>query len=363
MNHNLALRVIGNVMSWDEQRCRDEMNWLRVISRFRYDGYQGFIAGARFVESLVYWLQQFAPEDREDAYQYVRTKIVYFSNSQTENLVRSFQPEFVQNRLMKKVAEELGVPPYLVWANIKASDRYTELLRKTLFFGLSDGARMDVFRRSNPGVISNEQVVVGAEINGQKWNSLLKKLEEDCGDNSKFQFLFLVDDFTASGTTLLRNPEGHWKGKLFKFFSQHADRFAASLAPDWTLCVHHHIGTAQAEKALNERLDAAQEEIPNWFKNVELSFGTILNNQSQTSVSDTKTVALLDKYYNPSIETSHNAAGGTNDVRMGYANCGLNLILEHNTPNNSLPLLWASADANENHPEMRPLFQRKQRHT
>ena len=106
MNHNLALRVIGNVMGWDGERCREEINWLRVISRFRYDGYQGFIAGARFVESLVYWLQQFAPEDREDAYQFVRTKLVYFSNSQIENLVRSFQPEFVQSRLMKAVSKD-----------------------------------------------------------------------------------------------------------------------------------------------------------------------------------------------------------------------------------------------------------------
>ena len=222
---------------------------------------------------------------------------------------------------------------------------------------------MDVFRRSNPGIISNEQVVVGAEINEQKWGSLLKKLEEDCGGNSKFQFLFLVDDFTASGTTLLRNPEGKWKGKLFKFFSQHSERFAKNLDPDWTLCVHHHIGTAQAKEALTARLETAKTEISNWFKNVELSFGTTLNTQSQTSASDAKTHALIDKYYNPSIETSHNAAGGTEDVRMGYANCGLNLILEHNTPNNSLPLLWASADAGEKHPEMRPLFLRQQRHT
>ena len=149
-----------------------------------------------------------------------------------------------------------------------------------------------------------------------------------------------------------------------KFYSQHAERFAENLEPDWTLCVHHHIGTAQAKAALADRLESAKTDISDWFQNVELSFGTTLNTQSQTSASDTKTVALIGKHYNPSIETSHNAAaGGSDDVRMGYADCGLNLILEHNTPNNSLPLLWASADANEKHPEMRPLFQRQQRHT
>lgn len=362
MNQNLALRVIGEVMGWEEARCREELNWLQTISRFRYDGYRGFVAGARFVENLVFWLQQFAASDRDQAYEYVRTRLVYFSTNQIEHLVRSFQPEFVQERLMTEVSKELNIPRYLVWATQKAADRYSELLRQTLFFGLSDGARMDVFRRANAGVISNEQVVVGAEINEKKWASLSKDLRKACGNDAKFSFLYLVDDFTASGTTLLRKQEGEWKGKLKKFFDQHRPRFSEHLSANWILCVHHHVGTEQAQSTLIERLEAVKEEIPGWFENIELTFGMTLTEQCKTTDGDEKTMRLIDKYYNPDIENDHNEAGGTKDIRLGYANCGLNLILEHNTPNNSLPLLWESCPAREQFCEMRPLFERRQRH-
>ena len=362
MNHRLALRVIGQVMGWDDARCFEELNWLQTISRYRYDGYRGFVAGARFVESLVYWLQQFDQEDRELAYQFVRNKLVYISSAQTENLVRSFQAEFVQTRLMQAVSEELKIPNYMVWATEGAAERYRALLRQTLFFGLSDGARMDVFRRANSGVISNEQVVVGTEINEEKWESVLKNLREDSDPDNKFRFVFLVDDFTASGTTLLRKVDGRWKGKLFKFFDQHHQLFADHLDDSWVLCVHHHIATDQAKQTLAERIELAGSEIEGWNSNLEMTYGTTLTDQCRTMESDSQIVELINKYYNPGIETSHNAAGGTDDIRFGYSNCRLNLVLEHNTPNNSLPIIWATHPASGEHREMRPLFDRRQRH-
>ena len=50
--------------------------------------------------------------------------------------------------------------------------------------------------------------------------------------------------------------------------------------------------------------------------------------------------ALLDKYYDNSNETSSTALGGT-DLKYGFAAGGLPLVLSHNTPNNSIGLLWA----------------------
>ena len=48
-------------------------------------------------------------------------------------------------------------------------------------------------------------------------------------------------------------------------------------------------------------------------------------------------------------------------MRYGYANCALPLVLEHNTPNNSIPILWAETQGKLGHP-MRPLFRRRDRH-
>jgi hypothetical protein len=73
-------------------------------------------------------------------------------------------------------------------------------------------------------------------------------------------------------------------------------------------------------------------------------------------------MSLIDKYYNPVIETSHTLLGGTN-VRLGFGSGALPLVLEHNTPNNSLALLWADTAPSDGEPIMRPLFRRRQRHS
>ena len=90
-------------------------------------------------------------------------------------------------------------------ANPAATALYRKLLRQTLFIELSDGARIDVFRRANAGVVNNEQVVTAPRFNKAKWDDLLKDLRADLKDDqARFAFVFLVDDFIGSGTTLLR---------------------------------------------------------------------------------------------------------------------------------------------------------------
>ena len=59
MKQRLALRVLGQVMGWDDERTRREYAWLEIMSRLKYDTYRGFVAGVRFIESLADWLQQF----------------------------------------------------------------------------------------------------------------------------------------------------------------------------------------------------------------------------------------------------------------------------------------------------------------
>ena len=71
---------------------------------------------------------------------------------------------------------------------------------------------------------------------------------------------------------------------------------------------------------------------------------------------------LVHKYYDDSIETKHIKLGGE-DARLGFGHCALPLILEHNTPNNSLALLWADTAGENGKHAMRPLFRRRQRHT
>lgn len=216
MKQDFILGKLAEIMSWDTDQSRNEFAWLRLMSRMKFDGYQDFLAGARFVESLADWLQQFKQEDRKTAYDFVRTSLVYVSTGEMNHLVELFYPETVVWRLQQKVASRLQIRPWRVWANSESGSLFDRLRRQSLFIELSDGAKIDVFRRANSGLISNEQTVTAPRLNEEKWDELLEDLRKDLKDpEARFAFVFLIDDFVGSGTTLLRKKDGgKWTGKL-----------------------------------------------------------------------------------------------------------------------------------------------------
>ena len=77
VNNEVALELLAKVMDWQLDKAVDEMRWWKLISAVKYDGYRDFLAGARFLESLVGWLLQFSEEDREAAYKFARHRLVY----------------------------------------------------------------------------------------------------------------------------------------------------------------------------------------------------------------------------------------------------------------------------------------------
>lgn len=365
MKQTLALRILGEVMKWDSSRCRDEFGWLSLMSRLKYDGYRGFTAGARFLESLAYWLQQFRSEEREAAYSFVRDRLLYFGPQEVQHLVELFFPEVVQRRLIRKLAEDLGVPAYRVWSHQDAESAFKRLVRRTLFMGLSDGARIDAFRRANEGILSNEQVVVATEINDKKWESLRKKLRADVNDpEARFAFIYLLDDFTGSGTTLLRHEDEGWDGKLHKFWTQTRNEVEATFQSDVVLGVHHYVASAQARESNGRRQEEAKAAIgAPWFQRVEFTYGIVLPESVLVTPESARAFCdLVERYYDPVIESESIKKGGTN-AKFGFATSRLPLVLEHNTPNNSVALLWAETAGEDGRPAMRPLFRRRQRHS
>lgn len=365
MNQDFILGRLGEIMGWETDRARQEFNWLRLMSQMKYDGYHDFLAGARFVESLADWLQQFTLAERPAAYDLIRNSLVYVSASEMNHLVDLFYPETVQWRIQQAVALRMKIPKYLVWATEQSRALYRRLLRQTLFIELSDGARIDVFRRANAGHVNNEQVMTAPRMNDQKWAEVLTDLRQELGDDkAQFAFVFLIDDFIASGTTFLRLESGEWKGKLAKFWRDVQKVLPSHFEPNWRLCVHHYLATYRANAAVQEgqRQALAQLGAGNWFDNVRFSCGAELpedlplDNRRHSAF-----LALTQKYYDSSIETKHTDLGGT-DARLGFSACALPVVLEHNTPNNSVALLWADTNGGDGRHAMRPLFRRRQRH-
>ena len=375
MNEKLALRILGVIMGWSDAEATEEFHWLRLISRVKYDGYQDYLAGARFIERLADWVQQFRThEERGAAYAFVRAHVVYIGPAEMLRLVELLYPGEIQRTLLRAVARALGIPPYRVWASAEATTAYEQLLRRTLFIGLSDGARLDLFRRANAGVISNEQIVVAAHIDEEKWDDLLKNLRKAPGQapDARFSLVYLIDDFVGTGTTFIRkdSESGAWKGKLAKFHKTVRDyRRDSPFEPSVGVCVHHYIANHDAVDKLRARQAQALVDLSpdHWFQDVRFSFGTILPRDlpitRSNSTGPQEFVDLAKRYYDPELESRHTGEGGT-DMRLGFAACALPLILEHNTPNNTVSLLWAETDGDgEGAHAMRPLFRRRQRHS
>ena len=365
MNQDFILGKLNDIMGWDTDVARQQFAWLRLMSQMKYDGYHDFLAGARFIESLADWLQQFTPEERPDAYDLVRNWLVYISAAEMNHLVELFYPETVQWRIQEAVARRLSIPTYGVWATDSSRAIYRRLLRQTLFIELSDGARIDVFRRANAGHVNNEQVMTAPRMNQDKWADVLTDLRKDLNDNdAKFAFVFLIDDFVGSGTTLLRQEDGQWMGKLARFWNDVQDVLATHFEPEWQLCVHHYLATNRAKDSVQDCQSRALAELSatQWFGNVRFSYGAILPADLPLDQARHQGfLALTQKYYDDSIETRHTKKGGT-DARLGFGACALPLVLEHNTPNNSIALLWADTVGGPGRHAMRPLFRRRQRH-
>lgn len=371
MNDGYALRYLGRVMNWNFQEDIKETIWLRLMSDFKYDGYRDFLAGSRFPEALLNWLQQFDEKDRALAYRFFRERLIFVSWTEINQLVHRTLPVFARNVIVSRVAEKTRVPSYLVWADSTAREQIEETLRRTLFIGLSDGARIDAFRRANVGRLSNEQVTLSYEMSAAKWRDLHDELRKRTGDqNATFDVLFLIDDFMGSGKTLLRQErDGAWKGKLKKFASDFTCQ-RRIFSEDCTIAVHHYIGTYAARQNLFELLKTAEMNGPKpWFPGrINASFDLILSPEVELSRTKTSEFEpLIKRYYDSNVHLKSKSfeVGGSEDARYGFADCGLPLVIEHNTPNNSLALIWAESDEKPIPGEhaMRPLFRRRQRHS
>ena len=355
MNQELGLRVLSKIMPWTDDQARTEFEWLKLMARIKYDSYGDFQAGMRFIESLATWLQQFKQEERVSAYAFLRKSLVYISPKEMQRLVEQFYPRTVQERLLRLVASERGIEPFRVLVDEGARTATDVLRRKILFMGLSDGARVDTIRHANAGLLSNEQFVQSTQLDTEKWKDLLESLRTELEDpEARFRLVYLLDDFTGSGTSFLRfdKDTGKWKGKLVRF-KESVEQANGALGDDtlfeegWELCAHHCVASSMAAKAIRCRLQEVRGDgiFPgDWARETYSSYGVVLPEDlpiDRDQRGDDDFIRLTRMYYDPILRTKHTDIGGVTHLGLGFGGCALPLVLEHNTPNNSVALLWA----------------------
>ncbi|WP_036279994.1 hypothetical protein [Methylocystis sp. ATCC 49242] len=344
MKEELAQSLLALVMDWKEDRVVEELPHLDRMARFKYDEYQQFGPGQKFLEALCLWLKQFGSNaERETAYAFVRDRVVFISAADMRHLVETSFPDVIRPSLIADAAGGIGTAPYRVTEVIRHA-AYARALRQTLFLGLSDGSRMDIFRRA--AALDNEQVWQAYEISKPKSAGMLKDLRVALGDkDAQFTRIVLIDDFSASGISYIRKEGDEWKGKLVKALKQFQPNKDASCLIKYAEIKMHivlYVATKAAVGYISEELaDYCAEQsipVPDITAVYELSPGMALD-----YARDGDFLKLIDgdSYYRTRPLDEHEAKGGTDTMKRGFAACALPLVLAHNCPNNSIYLLWA----------------------
>jgi hypothetical protein len=100
------------------------------------------------------------------------------------------------------------------------------------------------------------------------------------------------------------------------------------------------------------RLAPLLERLPAQFSRTQILTGAVIDSRVTITDATSPIGALCEKYYDESLGDEH-----TGNIKFGFDGCGLPLVLHHNTPNNSLYLLWARRSNT-----VEPLFVRYERH-
>lgn len=368
MRDNLAEKLLAKVMQWTPDDIVQEMPDLQVMAKYKYDNYQRFSPGLRFIESLALWLEQFPQEERPIAYDFIKRRLIFCSEPEMAQLVSMAYPDYIRPLLLKEVAGIRGYPEYQI-TKIANSQDFKVLRRQSLFLGLSDGSSIDLFRRLNREEINNEQISMSYDISKAKAKDLKDKLrtdlEEIIGENLDdgkclFRCLFLLDDFSGSGKSHLRlDAEGKYEGKIWKVFNntKKSDSPLSEILDrkNLLICVLLYMATEQAITYLKPLIRSLFQE--NGYQYELLVIQQLDEKIKVQKGLDSDFFCLADKYYDPKVETEATRVGGTENVKFGFANCSLPLVLSHNTPNNSVALLWSYE-----HLKIRGLFPRVSRH-
>jgi hypothetical protein len=416
MKRELALRLLQTTMPnlGDEAAAANLFRELEFLADYKYNKYEMYHPGRLFLENLYLWLQQFAEAERQTALDFVRRDLIFVSRQEFQQLAGVLYHDVIRQRQMRIAGLLAGLRPFRVRA-IRESPHFRNVTRASLYVGLSDGARIDYLRRHNLD-ISNEQVIPHYETSAEKVRDVLRELRVALGDGgASFRCLLLLDDFCGSGRTLLRevvveplDPEADppvipqaWRAR-FRFDPDKrelellyegevaspdleallrmgsGDAYVASIralvakarSADTRLkgalakvatgalsdalhpsCSVFFCPLLATEQAV-ERLRPLLTRLPGAFSRTEILPAAVMDSRIRVSSATTAMGELCDKYYSEDFGDEH-----TGSVKFGFADCGLPVVLHHNTPNNSLYILWARRVESFN-----PLFVRYERH-
>lgn len=361
MKEEIAEALLSRIMGWTENELSKERLFIQMMGDIKYDDYQQYTQGMRYIESLALWLSKIDQDDRPILYEFIKNNLIFITATQMRQLIDMSFCCIIKPILMRDVIK--ACVEYVINDIGEREKTFRNYQRRSLFLGLSDGAHIDIFRRDHP-FLSNEQINVHYDFSSKKVDELKAELLNALKDHpinenlygNDFQYIFLLDDFSASGISFIRKEDNEWKGKIAKFL-----RMLEEYDFDYSrmnVYIVLYLATNNALCYINEQLDLFKRE-----KKLDVDFHAcavqlVENVDMSKSV---KIMDLLDKYYQKydmeKIETNHYKKGKHNQPFLGFNECALPLVIYHNTPNNTFPIIWF-----DDWPYFKGLFPRVTRH-
>jgi hypothetical protein len=350
MRDQNAQALLAKVMNWEkEEDVISRVPSLQLLADYKYDHYQRFGPGRRFVESLALWLDQFNPSDRNTALNLVLERLIYFSEAELLHLVQTAYPDLIVQERLRLVAGEQGIPAFRV-GQLRHHQRFKELQLKTLYLGLSDGARTNEIRRSSAGEIGNEQIWQAYELGEDKASEMAEALKTALDESgyatskARFNLIWLLDDFSGSGNTYIRfdSKQNKFKGKIKKVYER-LNRGDLIDTSHYEVFLLLYVATRKAIDHISYWAERFTSE--NGYKPLQIRvLCPVEDNEALTRGWTPSLEAILTNaaYYDHRSFDKHIAVGGTTDAQLGFAACALPVVLSHNTPNNSVYILWGS---------------------
>ena len=353
MKDELASRALARVLQWDAGEVAGRGADLQVMSTLKYDEYEGFRPGEGFLEHLTAWLSQLDPADRERAVTFVRDELVFISRAELDHLIETVYPDIIRPLLVRETAARIEVPTWRV-RTITESREFRDIQRRTLVLALGDGARIDRLRRTSE--LSHEQFYLAPELSDESAGRMARTLRKAVNDDEAlFEQVLLVDDFAGSGVTTLRKDGAGWTGRLERTRA-HLDKIAGKAVVDepkvWVLV---YLASTQAKEHIET---AMQERGLGWDLHVVQEIGPDLR------VDDEAMLRMCRDYFDDTNYEilGHHVRTAPGDVRVGFGDGRLPVVLSHNTPNNSISILWADTTDRAGSGNQRGLFPRRHRH-
>lgn len=291
------------------------------------------------------WLSNFSDKDERDAALYLLSRCMYFNQASTRYLLKALFRDKYRTPILQEIRESKGG----TMDEMVIESEFRVRLMRTRFLGVGNSAES-----------GDHMLYFFRQENGLPVNPLFTNIDELLLKDEDIEHVVFIDDLCGSGNQIkydkklkecikmLRAKKKSPKISYMMLFGtitgiqRIRNLFFKENGLKW-------FDEVEAEMELNESYKCfgdmsryfKDEEKKNKYKEMCLKYGMALIDK------------IADRDFNDPL-TDEKRAAYIRSCALGYGDCQLLLSLQHNTPNNTLPIFWFEEEGED----WKPIFKR-----